>query len=117
MDKFMQETIATIKFLISERRFEECEALISTAMFENPHSAVPHNLMGLMLEEKNCHTQAMNHFRAAWALDPTYKPAAWNLNCFGTVFRTCEPVYTDSEFEVMEREGKKNKAGMVPCTF
>ena len=40
-------------------------------MAENPHGAVPHNLMGILLEKESNHVLAMKHFRAAYALDPT----------------------------------------------
>lgn len=30
----------------------------------------------------------MKHFRAAWALDPSYLPAKHNLNTYGTFFST-----------------------------
>ncbi len=75
-------TIEQAKGLIAERKFKECEALICTAMFEHPHDPIPHNLMGLMLESEHRHLEAMKHFRAAYALDPTYRPSSWNLECF-----------------------------------
>ncbi len=84
MEKDLVSTIEQAKELISEKKYLECEALICAAMFDYPHDAVPHNLMGLMLESRDCHVEAMKHFRAAYALDPTYKPSSWNLECFGT---------------------------------
>ena len=48
-------------------------------MAENPHCAIPHNLMGILLEKEANHVLAMKHFRAAYALDPTYIPARYNM--------------------------------------
>lgn len=83
MEDSLLSVIKEVKELILQKRFKECEAIICTAMFEYPHEAIPHNLMGLMLEEKNCHSEAMKHFRAAYALNPSYKPVLWNINCYG----------------------------------
>jgi hypothetical protein len=92
-------TILDARDLIRQKRFSECEAVLATAMFSHPHDAVPHNLMGLLLEGKGCHVEAMRHFRAAYALDPTYRPAAWNLDCFGSFYRVTEPAYQASDCE------------------
>ncbi|HZW49074.1 MAG TPA: hypothetical protein VFF80_02925 [Bacillota bacterium] len=62
----------------------ECEQLIISAMGKYPHSPVPHNLMGVLLEYQNDHLAAMKHFRAAWALDPTYMPARMNLEHYSS---------------------------------
>ena len=51
-----------------------------------PHAPHPHNLIGLLLELQGDHPAAMKHFRAAWALDPAYVPARYNLDHFGTFF-------------------------------
>ncbi|MEA4966256.1 MAG: hypothetical protein VB055_10585 [Oscillospiraceae bacterium] len=84
MEKDLVSTIVQAKELISEKKYPECEALICAAMLEYPHDAVPHNLMGLMLESENSHVEAMKHFRAAYSLDPTYQPSLWNMECYGS---------------------------------
>ena len=90
MEKDLISVIEQVKGFISQKKYRECEALICTAMFEHPHDAVPHNLMGLLLEHENHHPEAMRHFRAAYDLDPTYGPAEWNLESFGgfAMYRT-----------------------------
>ena len=75
--------IEQAKSLMEKKEYSACEALLSTLMFQHPHDAVPHNLMGLLLERKGSHSQAMRHFRAAYALEPGYAPAAWNIECYG----------------------------------
>jgi Flp pilus assembly protein TadD len=99
------ELIASAKELIDRREFDACEALLSTAMFQSPHSAVPHNLMGLLLEHKRRHEDAMKHFRAANALDPAYGPSRWNLEGFSEFYRTRKEAYSvsDCDFEHLPR--------------
>jgi len=104
MEKDLISTIEQAKELISERKFKECEALICTAMFEYPHDAVPHNLMGLMLENKNSHAEAMKHFRAACALDPTYRPSSWNLECFGNFTMPHHYAYFDKDCDTYSKQ-------------
>lgn len=72
------------KRLIKLGQYEECEKVICHAMFEHPHSALPHNLMGILLEKENRHVEAMKHFRAAKALDPEYMPASYNLEYYAS---------------------------------
>ena len=58
------------KRLIVQHEYKECEKKLGkTAMLRNPHSAIPHNLMGILMEKENNHVLAMKHFRAAYALD------------------------------------------------
>ena len=68
------------------RRYEDCEKAALAAMAEHPHAAQPHNLLGVLMEEKGDHLTAMRHFRAAWALDPTYLPARYNMELTGDFF-------------------------------
>jgi len=105
MEKDLMPTIEQAKEFISEKKYQECEALICTAMFEYPSDAVPHNLMGLLLESEGSHVEAMKHFRAAYALDPTYQPSSWNLECFGnfTVYRPCAYFAGDCEVRAEKR--------------
>lgn len=71
------------RILIENKEYEKCEEEIRKAMEENPHSAVPHNLMGILMEKQMKHTQAMKHFRAASDLDPAYMPARYNMEKYG----------------------------------
>lgn len=75
-----------VKVFISEKKYKECEELLSYSMYLHPHDPNPHNLWGIVLEKKGNHSLAMNHFRAALDLDPTYRPARQNLEIFGTFF-------------------------------
>ena len=101
MNEELVDLIGQAKKMISQREFDACEALLATAMFRSPHSATPHNLMGLLLEKKRRHEDAMKHFRAANALDPAYEPARWNLEGFAAFYKTRAEAYfaSDCDFE------------------
>ena len=75
-----------VRLLYNKKSIDECKEMICEAMKNYPHSAVPHNLMGLVLQKTGHLPKAMNHFRAAWALEPTYLPARHNLEYFGASF-------------------------------
>lgn len=51
------------------------------AMFENGNNSAPevHNLYGVLAELTGDLSLAGKHYRAAYALDPTYRPASRNL--------------------------------------
>lgn len=90
------------KNLILSGDYTACEQLLCTAMGQYPHSAQPHNLIGILLEKEGEHSAAMKHFRAAWALDPTYLPARKNLEKFGTFFSRGECAYDESDIKEEE---------------
>lgn len=80
--------------------FENAQKDIINAMAENPHNAMPHNLMGILLEHESNHLLAMKHFRAAWALDPAFRPARFNMEKYGACFgseRYKPDAYDDSD--------------------
>lgn len=85
------------KLLIEEEKYEECKRLISNAMGTFPHAPQPHNLMGILLEQENDVLGAMRHFRSAWALDPTYLPARYNLNRLGSLTPSGKCAYEESD--------------------
>ena len=96
MNKNM-ELISEIKSCIDEGKYRDGERMAAQAMKNNPNSPVPHNLMGIILEKENKHVQAMKHFRAAYALDPTYIPARFNMEQYGTFFPMSNPAYSEEE--------------------
>jgi len=52
---------------------------IRQAMALNMDAPEPHNLLGILSEMKGDDGNARRHYRAAYALDPTYGPACRNL--------------------------------------
>ena len=83
--------------LMIQRKFEQCHKEIETAMAENPHCAIPHNLMWILLEKESNHVLAMKHFRAAYALDPTYVPARYNMEQYAQMYPTGKCAFTEED--------------------
>lgn len=52
---------------------------IANAMIQDMNAPEPHNLLGILCELILDDNTARKHYRAAYALDPTYKPACRNL--------------------------------------
>lgn len=88
---------ATVRDSVSLGAFESCIAPICKAMENNPHAPQPHNLYGIVLEKMGDHAAAMRHFRAAWALDPSYAPASHNLETYGTFFSRGTCAFDESD--------------------
>lgn len=88
---------ALVRKMVAERKYKTCIELICEAMENNPHAPQPHNLLGIVLEKLGEHTSAMKHFRAAWALEPTYTPALFNLNVYGTFFSHGKCAFDESD--------------------
>ena len=83
--------------LVAAGKYRECEHVLAQSMSLHPHAPQPHNLLGIVFEKKGDHVQAMKHFRAAWALDPTYLPARTNMEVFGTFYFTGKCAYDESD--------------------
>lgn len=114
-----QETKITVlcnlvRKLVSVGDYESCIEPICSAMESNPHAPEPHNLMGIVLEKQGDHTTAMKHFRAAWALDPSYKPANHNLNTYGTFFSKGHCAFDESDLTPTENNNTKFITGENP---
>lgn len=94
--------------LVENKKYVKCEQMLRKAMEEIPHSAIPHNLMGILLEKRGEHSLAMKHFRAAYALDPTCAAARFNLDLFSqTEGNQSKYAYTDINCEQEKREKRK----------
>lgn len=66
--------------MVEDENYIEGEEKVRKAMCLYPHSPIPHNLMGILMVKQKNHLLALKHFRAAYALDPTYLPARNNLD-------------------------------------
>ncbi|HHU78393.1 MAG TPA: hypothetical protein GXZ29_05875 [Clostridiales bacterium] len=86
-----------VRKLVEQKEYSKCELLIKDAMRKYPHAPQPHNLIGILLEKKGDHVAAMKHFRAAWALDPTYIPARCNLERFGSLYPNEKCAFDESD--------------------
>lgn len=74
-----------IRFIKSKQYDVACEHL-HQQMLENDHSAQVYNLLGVISEYKGDVLLAMKYYRAAYAFDPTYKPADRNLEKLTSFF-------------------------------
>lgn len=81
-DEVMTDLCMKVKKYIEEKDWDSCMELIPRYMERYPNSAVPHNLLGIVLESQGHHPDAMRHFRAAWSLDPTFLPASQNIDAY-----------------------------------
>jgi len=85
------------RVLIKNQALVDCEKLIRDAMARYPHNPEPNNLLGILLEKQGDHVLAMKHFRAAWALDPTYRPARQNLESYSSFYSHEAVAYDESD--------------------
>lgn len=81
----LKDLCTTVKKYAAACDYQECLMMILKAMSAYPDAPQPHNLYGVLLEKRGDHVGAMKHFRAAYALDPTYLPARYNLELYGTL--------------------------------
>jgi len=84
-DKF-KNVINDVTKKLHNNEWEESYKIIINALCENPDAPEPHNLLGLWNEFNKNYDLARKHYRAAYALDPTYKPASINLERVCTMF-------------------------------
>lgn len=84
------------KRLITAGKYQEGRLLIGEMLQRDPEAPEPHNLLGLLWEREGDERAAMRHFRAAWALAPTYLPARYNMERLGSFFHEqgAKPAYT-----------------------
>lgn len=92
-----------VRYLIDNKEYKTCEEKITEAMKEYPHAPQPHNLMGILLEKSGDHVIAMKHFRAAWALDPTYVPARRNMERFCNLYPEGECAFDESDCQKVNK--------------
>ena len=95
-DEVMTDLCMKVKKYIEEKDWDSCMELIPRYMERYPNSAVPHNLLGIVLESQGHHQDAMRHFRAAWSLDPTFLPASQNIDAYSLYDseKDVKPAYT-----------------------
>lgn len=86
-----------VRELVEDNAYEACDIYLKSIIGKYPHAPEPHNLFGMLLEKEGDHVLAMKHFRVAWALDPTYLPARYNLDIFGTFFSKEKGAFDESD--------------------
>ncbi|MHB1315987.1 MAG: tetratricopeptide repeat protein [Christensenellales bacterium] len=73
------EVISNAIHSLRKKNISASQANILNAMMLNMDAPEPHNLLGILSEMTGDDIKARKHYRAAYALDPTYKPACRNL--------------------------------------
>ena len=99
-EKNIKEAINALQL----NNYVAAQEYIKYAMLENYHSPKVHNLFGVLAELTEDLNLAGKHYRAALALDPTYRPANRNLEritSFYCRFGTTNPDFGD---KIKDRE-------------
>ena len=73
------ETVKEAARILNEGGLYDALPAIKEALILNTEAAEPHNLLGIFFELRGDDNNARKHYRAAYALDPTYQPACRNL--------------------------------------
>lgn len=81
-DMHIQEAVRAIRKHDYDTAYEE----IKDALMENQDSAEVHNLLGIIAELNRDLCLAGRHYRAAYALDPTYSASRINLDRISSSF-------------------------------
>lgn len=97
MEKKLRTLCFDVRDEIEHGTYEKAYELAKKSMSEYPNSGIPHNLIGILEECRNNHISAMKHFRAAWALDPTFLPARWNLELYGGLNKGTKCAYVEED--------------------
>ncbi len=84
VDSF-EDILNLAKSEINKRNFNEAIELLKKATSSDTEKPEPFNLMGVIYELKNQQAKAMKMYRAALALDPSYRPASDNLQRAGEI--------------------------------
>lgn len=76
---------------LRDNKLNEAYGMIIEAILLNPDSPQPHNLLGIWFELTGNGDKARRHYRAAYSLDPTFRPACANLERICTLFDMNKP--------------------------
>lgn len=101
------ELCENVRVLIKEKKLVDCENIVKSFICKYPHAPQPHNLYGILLEKEGNHVLAMKHFRAAWALDPTYLPVRYNLERFANM--KGEGIVAYDENDIISKKKRGNR--------
>jgi Flp pilus assembly protein TadD len=78
-DLNFNQVLAHATAALKAREFSQARADIVEAMGLDMDAPEPHNLLGLLYEMTGDFQAARKHYRAGYALNPTYKPCCRNL--------------------------------------
>jgi hypothetical protein len=78
-DSTYGRTLTSATAALKARKFNAARADIVAAMGLDMDAPEPHNLLGILYEMTGDFQAARRHYRAGYALDPSYKPCCRNL--------------------------------------
>lgn len=93
---------------LHNNELEKSYKTIINAINLNPNAPEPHNLLGIWYEFNNNNDLARKHYRAAYALDPTYKPASENLERVCSFFASKKKHVNFGE-DLLEKQEKEKQ--------
>lgn len=100
--KNMNQLIEEIRSFYKKGEYDHCIELLNHALECYPHAPQPHNLYGVVLEGKGDHVLAMKHFRASWALEPSYLPARYNMNIYGSFGSSKKGAFDEKDCPIVD---------------
>lgn len=98
-EKDLKILCVSVRGLVEKGEFIIAREMIRDAMSKYPHAPQPHNLLGILLQKTGEIRMALNHFRVAWCLDPTYAPAEHNISVFSSFFNRGECAYDETDIK------------------
>lgn len=111
LQKELIELCNTVRNYVHAGEYEKSIKEICLLMEQFPHAPQPHNLLGVVMEKMGDHSMAMKHFRAALSLDPSYLPADYNLNTYGTLFSYGRCAFDESDISQSYLKEKNSQHG------
>lgn len=113
--ELITQLIHQVKNELEQFQYKSAYAMTVQAMHDFPDRAEPHNLLGIYYMMRQQHALAMRHFRAAWALDPTFAPARTNLEQYGSFDKPKTFVYEEEKPKSWLTKKKDNR--IVACVW
>ena len=98
-EMLIQKTVMSINI----NNLIQAENYLKEAIIKDFSAPQTHNLFGIISEHKEEKLLAIRHYRAAYALDPAYKPARNNLERITTYHNSCY-----RKFDLVDRKEEKN---------
>jgi len=102
------EKISRAIHAMRDKEYQLAQLLIADAMRADSAAPAAHNLLGVLAELGGETALAGKHYRAAYALEPSYKPAARNLDRITSIryrMDNVAPDYGDGVETVEENNG------------
>lgn len=81
----------------------ECKIRILDALKKYPDAPQPQNLLGILAERHNNCIQAMAHYRASYALSPSYRPSRRNMDRYADFNNKTKCCYMDQDCDDKEK--------------